>query len=536
MEISSITNIISIPFACFACVTVLLYYILPKKFRWCALIVANTVFYLYGGAELIIYLIIACLVAYFAGIIMNKSFEEQKKKCEGLGRKEKKPIKQLYNKKRRIVLVISVVVILLGLIVTKYTPFLVGVFNGIIGRFGLSPVGENSVGKFLVNVLGCSYFTLSIIAYMTDVYREKFKAEKNFLKLYVFVSFFPHIKQGPIERYDYLAPQLFEGNKLEFTNLKQGAMMFLYGVFKQLMITNRLSTVSSYIFDNYEKLNGISVLFGTVVFSIQIYTDWTAYCDIVGGVAKMLGINITKNFNHPYFSKSMPEFWRRWHISMSSFFKDYVLYPISASNFCLKLNKNSRKLFGNTAGRVISSALPILAVWLMTGIWHGASYNFLCWGLFQGVIIMLSVIFTPMIQKLNQKLHFKTESFGWSLFRMGRTFLICCMGRIFFRTSSISDAFGMFSRLGVLGGGFSLYSFGLDKKDWIVAIISILFVLAVSVIEEKLDKENCSIYRKLDEQPVFFKWVILYIIIISVVIYGIYGADATHVTFIYENF
>lgn len=531
MEISAITNIISIPFAIFACITAVLYYILPRKFRWCALIVANTVFYLYGGGKLIVYLILACLVAYASGMIMNKSFEMQKKECEGLDRKAKKPIKLKYNKKRKIILIISIIVMILGLVAVKYVPFLTDVFNGIIGLFGASPIGVNTVGQFTVSVLGCSYFTLSIIAYLTDIYREKIKAEKNPLKLYVFVSFFPHIKQGPIERYDELAPQLFEGNKFEFTNIKQGAMMFTYGVFKQLMITNRLSTVTTYIFGNYEKLSGISILFGTIVFSIQIYTDWTAYCDIVGGVAKMLGINITKNFDHPYFSKSMPEFWRRWHISMGRFFKDYVLYPISASNFCLKLNKNSRKIFGNTAGRVISSALPILAVWLLTGIWHGASYNFLCWGLFQGLLIMLSVIFTPMIQKMNEKLHFKTESAGWSLFRMGRTFLLCCMGRIFFRTSSVSDAFGMFARLGVLSGGFPWSSFGLDKKEWIVAIISILFVIAVSAMEEKFD-----VYKKLDEQPIFFKWIILYIVIISIVIYGIYGGEATHVNFIYENF
>lgn len=536
MEISSITNIISIPFAIFACLTVALYYILPKKFRWCALIFANTVFYFYVGAKLIAYLIVACLIAFFASRAMNKSFDAQKKRCEGLERKEKKIIKQRYNKQRKKVLILAVVAILLGLVVTKYTPFLVSIFNGIIGIFGVSAVGEETVGKFVVNVLGCSYFTLSIIAYMIDVYRGKFKAETNFLKLYVFVSFFPHIKQGPIERYDYLAPQLFEGNKFEFTNIKQGAMMFMYGVFKQLMITNRLSTVSSYIFDNYEKLNGISIFFGTIVFSIQIYTDWTAYCDIVGGVAKMLGINITRNFNHPYFSKSMPEFWRRWHISMSAFFKDYVLYPISASDFCLKLNKNSRKIFGNTAGRVISSALPILAVWLLTGLWHGASYNFLCWGLFQGIIIMLSVIFTPTIQKLNQKLHFKTESFGWSLFRVLRTFFICCMGRIFFRTSSVSDAFGMFARLGITGGGFPILSFGLDELDWKVAIISMLLVLIVSALEEKFDKEGVSIYKKLDDQPILFKWLVLYLIVISIVIFGVYGGEATHVNFIYENF
>ncbi|MBQ4156365.1 MAG: MBOAT family protein, partial [Clostridia bacterium] len=427
--------------------------------------------------------------------------------------------------------IVSVIVILAGLIITKYSGFLVDILNSVTGIFGFSVMSADSVGGLVTNVLGCSYFTLSIVAYLTDVYREKIKAEKNPLKFYVFVSFFPHIKQGPIERYDYLAPQLFPGNKFDFGNIKQGAMMILFGVFKQLVITNRMSTVSTYIFKNYETLSGLSILFGTIVFSVQIYTDWTAYCDIVGGAAKMMGINITKNFQNPYFSKTMPEFWRRWHISMGKFFKDYVLYPISASNFCLKLNKNSRKIFGNTAGRIISSALPILVVWFLTGFWHGASYNFMLWGLFQGVVIMLSVIFSPMLQKMNEKLNFKTETAGWSLFRMVRTFLICCMGRIFFRTSTPAAAFGMFKRLTVLTGGFPIMSFGLDKKDWLVAIVAILFLLAVDICQEKFD-----VFKKLDEQPIIFKWIILYIVIFSIVIFGVYGGEATHVNFIYENF
>ncbi|MBQ5590551.1 MAG: MBOAT family protein, partial [Clostridia bacterium] len=472
------------------------------------------------------------VVTYVAGFIMNKFYEIQDKKCEGLDRKEKKPIKAEYNKKRKVVLIVSIITVILGLVVIKYVPFLTGVFNGIIGWFGLEAVGQDSFGEFAVNVLGSSYFTLSIIAYLTDVYRGKFKAEKNPLKLYVFVSFFPHIKIGPIERYNELAPQLFQGNKFEFTNIKQGAMMFMYGIFKQLVITNRLSTVTAYIFDNYKELNAITILFGTVVFSIQIYTDWTAYCDIVGGVAKMLGINITKNFEQPYFSKSMPEFWRRWHMSMGKFFKDYVLYPISASNFCLKLNKNSRKIFGNTAGRVISSALPILAVWALTGLWHGANYNFLCWGAFQGLLIMLSVIFTPGLQKLNEKLHFKTETFGWSLFRMGRTFLLCCMGRIFFRTSSVADAFGMFSRLTVFEGGFPLSSFGLAKREWLIIAIALAVVLLVSILEEN----KVKVFERLDKQPIIFKWLILFAVIMFIVVFGVYGSDAPHVNFIYEQF
>lgn len=524
-------NIVSIKFMLFAAATAVLYYIIPRKYRWTVLILANTAFYIYGGSELIVYLIGASVIAYISGIIMNKMFKKQKAECQDLDRKAKKEIKAKYNKKRKTVLITSIIVILAGLVVTKYSSFLLDNLNSLLGLIGIKGLDSDNITKFIPSVLGCSYFTLSIIAYLTDVYRKTIKAETNFLKLYVFISFFPHIKQGPIERYDYLSKQLFDGNKFDFGNIKQGAMQIMYGVFKQLMITNPLATVSSYIFDNYSKLNGISVLFGTAVFSIQIYTDWTAYCDIVGGVAKMLGIEITQNFRQPYFSKSMPEFWRRWHISMGTFFKDYVLYPISTSNFCLKLNKNSRKVFGATAGRIISSALPILSVWFLTGLWHGASYNFMLWGLFQGTIIMLSVIFTPMLEKVNKALHFKTETFGWSLFRMGRTFFICCIGRIFFKAASVTDAFGMFSRLGVLSGGFPLSSFGLSKREWLAVAMSVVFVIAVSVMQEKF-----NVYKKLDEQPIIFKWIILYIIIMSIIVFGSYGGEATHVNFIYENF
>ena len=524
-------NIVSADFMCFALCTVLLYYIIPKKFRWCIFIVANTLFYIYGGGEMIVYIVAACAIAYFAGRVINSFYEKQKKECAGLDRKEKKVIKQKYNSKRKRVLGISVILVLCGLILTKYSGFLAENINALLGITGIGSINVDNISSFFPVVFGCSYFTLSIVAYITDVYRGKYKAESNFLKLYAFIAFFPHIMQGPIERYDYLAPQLFEARKFKFENIKTGAMLILWGVFKKLVIADRIATVSNYVFKNYQSLNAVSIIFGLAVFSIQIYADWTSYCDIVGGVAEMMGIKITENFRRPYFSKSMPEFWRRWHISMSQFFKDYVLYPISASSFCLKLNKNARKLFGNAAGRVISSALPILAVWFLTGLWHGASWNFMLWGLFQGVVIMLSVIFTPMINKINEKCHFKTDTFGWSLFRMGRTFLICCIGRIFFKAATVSDAFGIFSRLGVLSGGLSITSLGLDMKDWKVFFVALLVLIIVSVMQEKFE-----VRKKLDEQPIIFKWIVLYLLIMSIVIFGVYGDNSAHVSFIYENF
>lgn len=527
-------NIASTQFVLFAIAAVALYYVFPKKFRWISLLFANVAFYLFAGAEMILYVIGAAAVAYFAGTAMSKLFDEQKEKQEGLERKEKKEIKAVYTKKRKRILTLAIVVVLLGLAVVKYAGFMVENINALLGIVGVGSLGVSGkqVSEFIPTVVGCSYFTLMVISYVTDVYRGKIKAEKNFIKVFVYLSFFPHITMGPIERYDHIAPQIFEGNKFEFSNIKTGAMLVMWGFFKKLIITDRLAVITASIFGGYEDLNAIAVMFGLVLFSIQIYTDWTTYCDIVGGVAEMMGIKITQNFSQPNFSKTMPEFWRRWHMSMGAFFKDYVLYPISTSNFCLKLNKGSRKVFGKTGGKIISSALPILSVWFLTGLWHGASWNFMMWGLFQGVIIMLSVTFSPMLEKVNTKLNFKTETFSWSLFRMGRTFLLCCLGRIFFKSATLTDAFGMFSRLTVFSGGFDPFSFGLDKKDLFVAIVGVIILLAYDIFEEK----GISVRKTLDKQPIIVKWLILYAVIMFIIIYGYYGADVQHTTFVYGNF
>ncbi len=527
-------NIASTQFVLFAIVAVALYYIFPRKFRWISLLFTNIAFYLFAGAEMILYVIGATAVAYFAGTLMSKLFGEQKRKQEGLERKEKKELKAVYTKKRKRILTLAIVVVLLGLAVIKYAGFMVENINALLGVVGVGSLGVSGkqVSEFIPTVVGCSYFTLMVISYVTDVYRGKIEAEKNFIKVFVYLSFFPHIVQGPIERYDHIAPQIFEGNKFEFSNIKTGAMLIMWGFFKQLIITDRLSVVINNIFSKYETVNAITLMFGLVVFSVQIYTSWTTYCDIVGGVAEMMGITISKNFDRPYMSQTMPEFWRRWHMSMGAFFKDYVLYPISTSSFCLKLNKGSRKVFGKTGGKIISSALPILSVWFLTGLWHGASWDFMMWGLFQGIIIMLSVTFSPTLEKINTKLNFKTETFTWKLFRMARTFFICCIGRIFFLAGVRSiDPFTAFGRLGVFSGGFDPFSFGLDKKDFVVACAGIIILIVAAVLQEKYE-----IRKALDKQPIIAKWLILYVAIMIMIIYGYYGGDYQHTVSVYADF
>lgn len=530
---SSQMSIVSMKFICFVAVTAIIYYICPKKHRWLVLTAANTVFYVCGGIESVIYVLFATLAAYLTARKLDSDFSAQKKECEGLEREEKKAVRALHLKKRKRYLTLTIIILLFSLAIIKYTGFFLSNVNALLGITGLGSFSTENITRHIPAILGCSYFTLSLIAYITDVYRQKYHAENNYLRLYLFISYFPHVIQGPIERYDYLEPLLKEGQSFSFENLKQGAMLILWGFFKKFVIADRLNIVTNEIFSNYENFSGPFIFFGAAVFSIQLYADWTAYCDIVGGASRIFGVEITKNFSRPYFSQTMPEFWRRWHISMGTFFKDYVLYPVSTSQFCLKLNKNARNKFGTNAGKNIASALPILSVWLLTGLWHGAGWTFILWGLYQGILIMLSVIFENPIESMCKKLNFKTDTFSWRVFRTLRTFFLCCVGRLFFKAQSVSDVAGMLRRFTSLSVTMKqYYSLGLLKKEWIVIAVALVIMLIYSLIEEKYE----NVEKRLDSQPAIIKWSILIFMVMFVVIFGIYGSNEQYVSFVYEQF
>lgn len=522
-------SVASFRFLFFITVLTVAYYIVPKKWQWKVLTAANTVFYIWGGISSLIYLLLTLAAGYSGARLIEREHEKEKIAIEGLEKKEKKEVKQQFLKKKKALGTVTAALVLSVLVVTKYTPFLLRNLN----RLPFFEINVSSVTARLPVILGCSYYTLSLLAYVADVYRKKIKAEKNFLKLYVFISFFPHIIQGPISRYGQLAPQITKEHSFDFGKLKTGLILIAWGFFKKLVIADRISPATAKIFSDFSSRSGTVVFIGSVLFSLQLYADWTGYCDIVYGTAEILGIEMQKNFDRPYFSKTMPEFWRRWHISMGTFFKDYVLYPVSTSKICLKINKKARQRFGNEAGRIISSSIPILAVWLLTGLWHGGSWGFIIWGLYQGVVIILSLIFTPYFKKLNEKLNFKTDTFAWSLFRMARTFVICCIGRIFFNAGSAMNAFKMFARM--LHPSFGLnelfFSYGLDKKEWLVLLAALAAFLAVSVMQEKF-----VVRQKLDEQPILFKWPVIIALIMAIVIFGVYGDGETHVSFVYEQF
>ena len=513
-----------------------IYYIIRPRHRMYVLLVANVIFYLAAGFDQFLVLLLATAVSYVVACKMGKLHEklEKQKQEEGLDRKQIKRIKANNKKQRKRILIWGLVLNIGILIVFKYTNFLLKTGYSILDLFG---IGHGDDLFKLIMPLGISFFTFQILSYLIDVYKGKVKAQKNFLKYLLYISFFPSVVQGPIPRYADLGTQLYEEHRFEYDNLRDGALLILWGFAKKLILAERLGTFVDQIYGNYTQYTGMLFFFvATAAFSIQIYADFSGCMDIATGTARLFGIRLAPNFLRPYFSKTMPEFWRRWHVTLGNWFKDYVFYPISISKFSLDLNKKARKRFGNEFGRIVSSAIPILAVWLLTGIWHGPDWKYVTWGLFHGILIMLSMIFTPYNEKLVQKLHIKTECFSFRLFQMGRTFLLCCLGRVFFRADDFASAVGILKRACTGIGWYRLangkiYNYGLNQANMTVVIVAMLVLLTVSILQEKMD-----VLEALKKQNLVFRWVLIYALLLAVVIFGMYGPGYDPSAFIYEKF
>lgn len=514
-----------------------LYYIVKSNYRWYVLLVANFVFYANAGWDNLIFLVSSIIVTYFVTLKMNNLQTESKEKISqgNFDRKEKKAIKEEYKKKQGRYLKIGLFTVIGILIVVKYTNFILGNVYTILDLFGFS---NDRVMLKLIVPLGISFYTFQMISYMMDVYNGE-EAQRNFLKYALYSSFFPSVVQGPIPRYHHLAEQLFEGHKLQIENVRIGIMQMLWGLVKKLVIAEKLAVFVNEVYNHYQSYDGVILMLATVAFSIQIYADFAGCMDIVTGTARLFGIKLQANFIRPYFSKTMPEFWRRWHASLGTWFKDYVFYPFSISDISLKLNKGARNKFGNEVGRIVAASMPILVVWSLTGIWHGAEWKYVAWGLFHGTLIILSTIFTPYNDKLSEKLHINRESWWFKLFQMARTFTLCCIGRVFFRADNMAAAIGIFKHSFAATGLWrimdgNLFKYGLSKRAMFVVAVLVFVMLIVSIAEERA--KDKTIAEILDTKHVVIRFVVLYILFFTVLVFGSYGPGDEAANFIYEQF
>ncbi len=543
-------SVVSLKFLFFCLATFVVYYVVPKKIQWVVLLIASLGFYWYSGPAYMAYIIFCSIATYFIGRRIGTVREAQRLKLQEIeDRAEKKALKERMGKVMRRMLALGVIIMVIQLFYLKYTGFIVDTIFGKGANVALyniiEPIAKAAdkifskslhpglIGaKDIIAPLGCSYYTFTMISYLADIYSGKIKPQKNYLKYLLFVSYFPQIIQGPIPRYGELSQTLLAGNKFNFDGIRDGIIRVIYGVFKKIVIAEPIGIFVASVYKNYKEQSGWVVFVAALLYSVQIYADFSGYTDIVSGVSETFGVKLGKNFERPFFAKTIPEFWRRWHISLSSWFREYVFYGLSSSKGLLKLNKSARNVFGNTVGRVVSTSIPVLSVWLLTGFWHGASWNMILWGGFHGILIMFSIIFEPLLKKLTQALHIKTESFSWGLFQMARTTFLCTIGRIISWNSNLDNAFGIIKQ--IFNGKFTALNtinHGLTEFQFSVLLFAIAIMLGVSLISE-----YCGGFRNwLAKQSWWLRWILIFSLVAFIFLFGTYGKDA-QITFIYEQF
>ncbi len=387
------------------------------------------------------------------------------------------------------------------------------------------------------SLIGISYYSLIIISYLVDIYRGICKPQKNIFKFALFMSYFPILTSGPFIRYENIKDDLYGKHKFNHKALCNGLIRILWGLFKILVISQRLEIFVDTVYGHLNWYQGFFTIVAMIFFTLQLYTNFSGSIDIIMGISEILGIKLPENFNLPFFSKTITEFWRRWHITLGAWLRDYVFYPLQKSNSIQKLYQDCKEKIGKKAAKKIALYVSMFVMWLFIGIWHGGSYTFIIGsGILQFIYIVLEDLLGKVAEKVNHKLKIDTTTFGYKLYQVIRTFLLFSFAMIFFRADDMIHAIQIIQNIfvwnpWVLFDGTSLYSANLEMADFNVLIISLIILFGVELISRKGD-----VREKLAKQNIVFRWIILYALIFTVIIFGCYGAEYNPAAFIYGQF
>lgn len=513
-------------------VFLVLFTVAPQKYKKYILLLSSYAFFWFISGRLLAVLLGVTAIAYYGGLHLEKLKEKHRQHVkEQVDKATKKIVKEQLRKLRQKKLLWLILLLLVILIGFKYLNF---IFNTVVSIGGTPSENTTVIFKFAVPI-GISFFTMQMIAYLVDIHRDTIKADKNWLRVALFFAFFPQIIEGPIVRYAQTAEQVYNVRAITYDNLVFGLQRILYGMFKKLVVVDRLNAMVGIIFKQYTEFDGSIVLIGAIAYTIQLYMEFSGSLDAVIGVSQILGIKMPENFKQPFASKTISEFWQRWHITLGTFFKDYIFYPISLSQPMKKLTTKSREKMGATYGPLMSSAIALFVVWVFNGLWHGPEYSFLFFGLYHFVFILLETLFLPFSQKIATKIN--TQSFWYQVLQRIRTMIIVIIGELFFRAATLNAGVSMFSHM---VNKFTLNTdfFELIKRlkisvpDIVLVILSLLIVTAISRLKEK-DKNVRGMIATL---PIVWRWLFWYAVIIGIMLFGAYGGSYVPVDPIYANF
>lgn len=530
-------SFISMEFGLFCLITFVIYYLIKGRFQWVVLLIASLVFYLLCGPKYIIYILVVASSVYGAALFIDRIDAEReaylKEHKSELSKEDKKAYKAEMKRKQKRLLFLCLLLDIGILFTLKYLDTGIAYFN----YYRLLLTGNTNLvlQPGLVLPIGISFYTFQSVGYVIDVYRGKVRPERNFLKFLLFVSFFPQILQGPISRFSDLEKSLLAPRKIDFLRVRSGLFRILWGLFKKLVISDRLSHYVSTVAGFRTDYKGIYLLLCIFFYAFQIYGDFSGGIDVTIGVAELFGIKLAENFERPFFSKSISEYWRRWHITLGTWFKDYIFYPLSVNKKILNLGKWCRTHLGEGVGKRVPIYLPMIAVWMLTGMWHGSQGKFVTWGLMNCFFIILGTEFEPLSAKIMEKLKLNNDMTAVKLYRIFKTFWLMSFLRVFDFVKTSRDGFELMRDAFVDWNSFRISevytTLNLPKEELMVALLGILLLAVVSTIQRRRRVREMFLRRN----P-WIQFGSLVMLALIVLIFGSYGLGFDAQNFIYINF
>ena len=523
----------SLMFVCFCALLCITYYAVGyifKRFQWVVILIFSLIFYaLVTNIDTIVYVAFTLVLTYITTLSLNKIDSSSKKRLHTItNRADKKAFKHKIARIKQLVLIAALILIAGCLCYLKY-------WNTILYALSLAPSAK-SLGLLLP--LGISFYTFQALSYVFDIYNQKYTPEQNPFKLACYLIYFPQLIQGPINRFDKLSPHLFSYHAASDTHFGRASVLFCYGALKKYVMADLLVDSISYIFDyKPASLPGSVIVFGILLYSAQQYADFSGGIDMVEATSEFLGIPMQANFRRPYFSISLADFWRRWHISLGLWMKDYVFYPLALTRPMKALGKCVKTHISSHLGKTLPAALANIFVFLLVGVWHGADAHFIWWGLYNGLVIATSDIAKPLTQGLAHLLHINQKTRSYHVFSVIRCFIVVNIGWYFDR---IFDAQTSFTCLYNTVFSFhahmlypTLYSIGI-KEDQILAI-ALSFVMCVVVfVVSFINERGGNTLAYFDKQHHIARYA-LYIAVFLVLVFASY-LSSNHGGFMYANY
>ncbi len=523
---------IQLKFLIFLIMIFFAFYICPLRYRWIVLLGSSIVFYAVAGIKYLPFIFVTSFTVYLAGRRMGRIYDAQEEasKEKELTRKEKKELKEQAKAKCRKVLLLALIFNLGILIACKYMKFFIAPINDLLLSAGSS---RQLTASSIIVPLGISYYTFSALSYLLDVYWRRETWERSYPRFLLYLIYFPHILQGPIERYGRLGKRLKEELRFDYKRVTFGVQLIVWGFIKKLIVADRLTVFITKVYSDYERAEGLLFVIAALLDAAYIYADFSGCMDMARGISQIFGVELDLNFDHPFSSKSIAEFWRRWHITLGEWFRDYVYYPVSTSRLVKNIGRKTRNNWPPRLSRLAMNALPVLATWILTGLWHGTGKTYLAWGIYYAFLLLMSATFGEDLHQLAVKCGARTETMSWRLFQMVRTTLLFVGGRMLtspgglWKTKYIVKNILTHFNPWVLTDG-SLYTYGLDGYSMLVAAAGIALMGVVGWYQKK-----ASVRESIAAQGIVFRWLVYLGAVLAVIIFGIYGPGYNASSFVY---